>query len=120
RSALFPHLNGEGEASRFGVRSPVQSLADIYGLASWEPDLFGKLRRATQAARAELLASEATQHAIMESLIAQVASAYFDLCEYDSELQVVRESIKARRQSVELVSARVEGGVGSELDLDQA
>jgi len=120
RSALFPHLNGVGEASRFGIRSPVQSLADIYGLASWEPDLFGKVRRATQAARAELLASEANQEAIMEALIAQVASAYFDLCEYDAELQLVRESIKTRRLSVDLVSARVEGGVGSELDLDQA
>ena len=120
RSDLFPHLNGEGDASRFGVRSPVQSFADIYGLASWEPDLFGKFRRATQAARAELLASDANRRAIMDALIAQVATAYFNLCEYDAELQIVRESITTRRASVDLVAARVEGGVGSALDLDQA
>jgi outer membrane protein TolC len=48
---------------------------------------------------------------VMQSLIAQVASAYFDLCEYDAELVYVRESIKTRLDSVELVSARVEGGV---------
>ena len=120
RSALFPHLNGEGDVSRLGVRWPWQSIADIYGLASWELDLFGKLRRATEAARAELLSSEDNRHAIMQALIAEVASAYFDLCEYDAELQIVRESIKTRRESVDLVAARVEGGVGSQLDLDQA
>lgn len=120
RSELFPHLNGEGDASRLGVRSPWQSIVDIYGLASWEVDLFGKLRRATQAARAELLASQENQDAVMQALIAEVASAYFDLCEYDAELKIVRESIKTRRESVDLVSARVEGGVGSQLDLDQA
>jgi multidrug efflux system outer membrane protein len=120
RSALFPHLNGEVDASRFGVREPFQSVGQVYGLASWEPDLFGKLRRATQAARAELLASVHNQQAIMQALIAQVASAYFDLCEYDAELKLVRDSIRTRRESVDLVAARVQGGVGTDLDLDQA
>ena len=120
RAALFPHLDAEGDASRLGIRRPFQSIADIYGLASWEVDLFGRLRRATQAARAELLASEANQEGVQVALIAQVATAYFDLCEYDAELQIVRESIKTRLVSVDLVSARVEGGVGTDLDLDQA
>jgi outer membrane protein, multidrug efflux system len=120
RSSLFPTLDAQSSASRVGVITPVQSIGTIYGLSSWEPDFWGKFRRATQAARAELLASQDNQEAVMQSLIAQVATAYFDLCEYDAELVIVRDSIKTRRASVELVAARVDGGVASELDLDQA
>lgn len=120
RSSLFPTLDLQGNAARVGVITPVQSGGDGYGYSSWEPDLFGKFRRATQAARAQLLASQYNQQGVMESLIAQVASAYFDLCEYDAELLIVQDSIKTRRESVALVAARVDGGVASELDLDQA
>ena len=73
----------------------------ILALASWEIDLFGKLRRATEAARADLLASQENQKAVMQALVAEVASAYFDLREYDAELEYVRESIKTRQESVE-------------------
>jgi outer membrane protein, multidrug efflux system len=120
RSWLFPHLNAPGTVYRNGIGSPIQSAGGGFYGSTWELDLFGRLRRATEAARAELLASDENQKAVMQSLIAQVASAYFDLCEYDAELVYVRESIKTRLDSVELVSARVEGGVASELDLDQA
>jgi outer membrane protein TolC len=56
----------------------------------------------------------------MQALVAQVATAYFDLREYDAELEYVRESIAARQESVKLVAAREEGGVASMLELDQA
>ena len=56
----------------------------------------------------------------MQALVAQVASAYFDLRDYDAKLQYVRESIKTREESVKLVAARDEGGVASVLELDQA
>jgi outer membrane protein, multidrug efflux system len=120
RSSLYPQLGGQASAGRTGVNSPIQSSAGAFGVASWELDLFGKLRRASEAARAELLATQETQQAVRQVLVAQVASAYFDLREYDAELQYVRESIKTRQESVTLVSARVEGGVGNMLDLDQA
>jgi multidrug efflux system outer membrane protein len=120
RSALFPHLDGETSASRIGIHSPTQTVGEVFAIATWEVDLFGKLRRATQAARAELLAVEENQQTVIVALIAQVASAYFDLLEYDAELEIVRASIKTRQESVSLVSARVEGGVASMLDLDQA
>jgi multidrug efflux system outer membrane protein len=120
RSALFPHLDGETNASRIGIHSPILSIGQAFAIATWEVDLFGKLRRATEAARAELLAAEENEQTVIESLIAQVASAYFDLLEYDAELEIVRESIKTRRESVTLVAARVQGGVASMLDLDQA
>ncbi len=119
RSGLFPHLDAQGGGSRSGLNSPVDSAAGIFGVASWELDLFGKLRRATEASRAELLAVEENQKAVMQVLVSQVASAYFNLCEYDAELLLVRESIKTRQESVMLVTSREEGGVGSLLDVDQ-
>ena len=120
RSSLFPQLNAQGTAGRTGVKSPITSDAGAFGVASWEIDLFGRIRRASEAARADLLASQENQKAIMQALVAQVASAYFDLREYDAELIIVRDSINTRVESVKLVVAREQGGVGSLLDVDQA
>jgi multidrug efflux system outer membrane protein len=120
RSGLYPQVGVHGEVARTGVKSPIQSWGGIWAAASWEIDLFGKLRRASEAARAELLASEENQKAVMQTLVAQVATAYFDLREYDAELEYVRESLKTRQESVKLVQARVTGGVTSALELDQA
>lgn len=120
RSPLFPQLGAQAEALRTGVKSPIQSSGGLFGTASWEIDLFGKLRRATEAARAELLATKANQEAVTQTLVADVASAYFDLREYDAELVYVRESITTRQESVRLVASRVQGGVASALELDQA
>ncbi len=106
--------------ARTGVNSPIESAAGVFGVASWEIDLFGKLRRATEAARADLLAVQENQKAVMQILVAQVASAYFDLREYDAELELVRESIKTRQESLMLVTAREEGGVANLVEVDQA
>jgi multidrug efflux system outer membrane protein len=120
RSALFPQLDAQVSGARTGLRSPIQSAAGVFGVASWELDLFGKIRRATEAARADLLATEENQKAVMQVLVAEVATAYFDLREYDAELEYVRESIKTRQESVQLVTAREQGGVASMLEVDQA
>ena len=120
RSRLFPQLDGQAAAGRTGVNSPLQSTGGVFALASWEIDLFGKLRRATEAARADLLATEENQKAVMQALVAEVASAYFDLREYDTELEYVRQSIKTRQESSNLVRARLDGGVANALELDQA
>ena len=120
RAGLFPQFGVHGEAGRTGVKSPTESWGGAFGVASWEIDLFGKLRRASEAARADMLAQQENWKAVMQALVSQVASAYFDLREYDAELEYVRESIKAREASVKLVSARVDGGVASPLELDQA
>jgi multidrug efflux system outer membrane protein len=120
RSRLFPQVDGQVAAGRTGVKSPLQSTAGIFALASWEIDLFGRLRRATEAARADLLATQVNQKAVMQALVAEVASAYFDLREYDAELEYVRQSIKTRQDSANLVKARLDGGVANALELDQA
>jgi multidrug efflux system outer membrane protein len=120
RSSLFPHLNGQADSTRTGFGSPISSEGRVFGYASWEVDIFGKLRRATEAARADMLASEDTQLAVMQMVVADVAIAYFNLLELDAEIAYVRESIKTRQQSLELVIAREIGGVSSMLDVDQA
>jgi multidrug efflux system outer membrane protein len=120
RSALSPQMNLTTDAARSGVQSPLQSTGRGFGIATWEIDLFGKLRRQTEAARAEFLASADNQKAVMQSLVAQVASAYFDLREYDAELVYVLDSIDMRQQSLKLVVARLDGGVANMVEVDQA
>jgi multidrug efflux system outer membrane protein len=120
RSSLFPFLGLRGSASRDGINSPISTTAGGYGVAFWELDLFGKLRRATEAARADVLALEENQKAVMQILVSQVATAYFDLCEYDAEIQFVTASIATRQESLKLVISREQGGVGSLMDVDQA
>ena len=75
------------------MKSPTQTIVGGFGAASWEIDLFGKIRRATEAARADLLATKENQAAVTIALVAQVATAYFHLLEYDAELEYVRESL---------------------------
>jgi multidrug efflux system outer membrane protein len=120
RSGLFPSLGGQANSTGNGIQSPIQRSGGAFYLASWEPDLFGKLRRASEAARADLFTIQENRNAVMQALVAQVASAYFDLREYDAELEYVRKSIEARQQSVKLVTARADGGVASMLEVDQA
>src|SRR5215472_13569391 len=102
------------------IAAPVQSQSDVLAILSWEADLFGRLRRATEAARADALAAEENQETVIQTLIAQVASAYFNLRELDAELEIVRESIKFRQESVALTTAREQGGVASMVDVDMA
>src|SRR5215472_8551935 len=97
RSTLYPRLDGESSASRSNIAAAAQSQSDVLAILSWEADLFGRLRRATEAARADALAAEENQETVIQTLIAQVASAYFDLRELDAELEIVRESIKFRQ-----------------------
>ncbi len=120
RSALFPRLDGQVSASRQGNNSPVITTAGGQGVANWELDLFGRIRKATEAANADLNALREDQKAILQSIVARVAAAYFDLQDYDAELEYVNESIKTRTDSMRLVSARLEGGVSSRLEYDQA
>jgi len=120
RSSLFPQFGARATAGRDGVSSPVTSSAGGFGAAFWELDLFGKLRRATEAARADMLALEENQKAVMQVLVSEVAIGYFDLIEYDAEIQFVKTSIATREESLKLVISREQGGVGSLMDVDQA
>jgi multidrug efflux system outer membrane protein len=96
--------------------SPIQLNL---GLA-WELDFWGKFRRATEAARAELLASEWGQRAVLSSLVSNVATAYFELLELDSEMEISRRALDSRKESLRLVEIRERGGTTSLMDVRQS
>jgi len=87
---------------------------------SWELDLFGKLRRASEAARAELLASEDNARAVMTTLVADVAATWFQLRELDEEVQIISDTIKSQQESLALVQSLSRSGVASGTEEQQA
>lgn len=88
-------------------------------LLSYELDIWGRLRNATAASRAQLLASEEAQKAVMTTLVSEVANSYFHLLELDSELDIAKRTLASRQNSLELIHNRERVGVGSVLDVRQ-
>jgi outer membrane protein, multidrug efflux system len=86
----------------------------------WNLDFWGKYRRQTEAARAQLLASEWGQRAVISSLVANVATAYFQLRALDSELEISNRTLGSRQQSLKLTRVLESHGSGSGLDVSQA
>jgi multidrug efflux system outer membrane protein len=86
----------------------------------WELDFWGKFRRATEAARANLLATEWGQRAVITSLVSSVASAYYQLRELDLEMEISRQTLSTRQESLRLVKVRQQGGVTSMMDVRQS
>ena len=83
-------------------------------------DFFGKLRRATQAARAQLLATEDAKQVVVLTLVSDVASDYFTLLQLDLQLQITRNTVDAQEASVKLTNLRLQHGVATKLDVLQA
>jgi outer membrane protein, multidrug efflux system len=88
--------------------------------ASWELDFWGKFRRATEAARADLLAAEWNRRGVITSLIASVAGAYYQLLELDLQLEISKRTLSSRRESLELTQLQERQGAVSILDVRQA
>jgi outer membrane protein, multidrug efflux system len=120
KSGLWPQIDAAASANRQGAAGSGISSIFAGGQAIWEIDLFGKLRRATEAARAELLATELNQLVVRQALVSDVATAYFRLREADKQLEVAREALVSREVSLKLVIARSTGGVATQLETDQA
>jgi outer membrane protein, multidrug efflux system len=90
------------------------------GLLSYEIDIWGRLRRETEAARATLLNAEENRKAVVSSLVSDVAADYFQLLDLDYELEISQRTLQNRREFLELVRERQGGGVATLLDLRQA
>jgi multidrug efflux system outer membrane protein len=122
RSALFPQVQGNGDFSG-GKEHNFQTKSNFLLLtadAAFQLDFFGKLRRATEASRAELLATEDARQTVILALVSDVASDYFALLQLDLQLQITRETVKTQEDSVKLTNLRVEHGVATKLDVLQA
>jgi len=96
--------------------SPMQVSVSL----AWELDFWGRFRRATESARASLLSEEWAQRQIISSLVSDVASAYFQLREQDLELEISRQTLTSRTDSLRLTQILADGGATSLLDVRQA
>ena len=122
RSNLFPQAQASGKFSG-GKDQNTQAKANILGLtadAAFQLDLFGRLRRATEASRAQLLATEDARQTVILTLVSDVASDYFTLLQLDLELQITRDTVKTQEDSVKLTQLRLDHGVATKLDVLQA
>jgi outer membrane protein, multidrug efflux system len=128
RSYQFPSIDGSAQApyqTTFGNRPPLFTLEDSFlpqGAInlSFELDFWGRWRRATEAARADLLATEEARHVVLSDLVSRVATAYFELRMLDLSLEIAQRTVKVRQDSLRLVRLREEGGVVSRMDVFQA
>jgi outer membrane protein, multidrug efflux system len=104
------------------LASPAVDAAvyQVSASAAWELDFWGKFRRATEAARANLLANEWARHEVISAIVGDVAAAYFQLRELDLELDISRQTLASRRDSLRLTQLLADRGATSLLDVRQA
>jgi multidrug efflux system outer membrane protein len=127
RSSQFPTADAAGTASYTRAEGDVPSTqaresASVTGgiNLAFEIDLWGRLRRATEAARAQLLASEEARRTVLTTLVGDLATAYFQLRELDLELEIARRTLASHGESLRLTQRRLEGGVVALQDVRQA
>ena len=126
RANQLPNVKAVG--SGINVHNPAlgpfpsygYTVGQVIGSAAWDLDFWGKYRRATEAARADLLATDWARQEVNATLVANVAAAYFQLREMDLELEISRKSLASRNESLELTKTLEEHGINSILDVRQA
>jgi multidrug efflux system outer membrane protein len=126
RSFQFPTLDA-GAAAPYdrltgGEKPPTYETFSPQGgfSVAWELDLWGRFRRATEAARADLLATEEFRRTVVLTLVSDVARAYLALRELDLELEIAKRTVASRAEYLTLTKAREEGGVATLMDVRQA
>ncbi len=100
-----------------GFASPFNYYTQ--GNLSWELDVWGRIRRSNEAARGDLLAKEESRRAVILQLVSGVAEAYFDLLQFDMQLDIAKRTLKSWEESVRIAQARLKQGMTSKLDADQ-
>ena len=126
RADQFPNLDGAAGAGRGNTLlgdAPFGSINESFVLAanlSFEVDLWGKLRRSTEAARATLLATIEARNVVTITLIADVASVYLLLIDLDQRVAIAERTMSTRRDSLAIIQARFDKGTVPLLDVNQA
>lgn len=128
RAEFFPQIGASGFASRTDESNTIYEFPRNYGPqnyyegtinATWEIDLWGRVRRANEAARAELLATEEARRAVLLTLTANTASAYVTLRGFDRQLEIARDTEKAYAESLRIFNLRHQYGTVSQLEVSQ-
>jgi outer membrane protein, multidrug efflux system len=121
RANQFPQVSVDPTFS--GGKTEENIKSNIFSLAAdviFQVDLFGRYRRATEAARAQLLGTQDAQQTVILTLVSDVASNYFLLRDLDLQLQITKETVRTQEDSVKLTELRLSHGVGTSLDVLQA
>jgi multidrug efflux system outer membrane protein len=129
RSELYPQVGADGAAARERISEDVSpigptvdnpdSIYQAFLTATWEIDLWGRLRRASEAARADLLSTEEARQTVIQTLVSSVALGYIDLLSLDRQLQISIDTAETRKDSLEIFTKRHQAGVISNLELSQ-
>ena len=126
RMDFVPDMRIDANAPAFGTlggfRQPgFPTPYNYFGqtILNWELDFWGRIRRANEAARADLVAREESRRAIVLTLVSAVAHSYFDLLQFDMQLDIARRALHSWDESVAISRAQLQGGLISRLDLDQ-
>ena len=127
-SAFFPSIGysgdvGRGRNSLYNAPSGLtgnQTSAQLTLSAAWEIDLWGRIRRSSEAARAQYLATKEARRGVMITLVSDVATTYFQLLQLDSELAIERSATNAYSGSYRIFNDRLKNGVASKLETDRA
>jgi len=122
RSDLYPRLDygAGGDLDWSSESDGTASGASVVLDASYQLDLWGRVRRANEAAVQELLATEESYRSVTIGLVAAVARSYFLLRDLDNRLQISEQTVDARRQSLAVVESRFRAGMVAEVDVNQA
>jgi multidrug efflux system outer membrane protein len=126
RSQLFPQVGLGADASRqlssvggADLANRTYSTYDVMLGANWEIDLWGKIRRQSEAARAQIVASEEGRQGVILTLVSSVAGAYIGLRDLDRQLEIAKATARSRGDSYKIFQDRYAGGVISLLELSQ-
>jgi multidrug efflux system outer membrane protein len=126
QSPFYPQIEYQGSAGRQRQPQFKNVPADTYNLffgafaLAWEIDVWGRIRRSSEAATEALLATEEFRRGVMLSLVTGVATAYLQLLELDRELAISHETAQSFQETLELFTRRFEGGVGDRLQVSRA
>ncbi|BES69039.1 multidrug efflux RND transporter outer membrane channel subunit OprM [Marinobacter nanhaiticus D15-8W] len=129
KSALFPEIDANGDGTRQRLPADLSNTGDStitsqysvgLGVASYELDLFGRIRSLEQSALQSYLATEEARRSAQITLVSEVANAYLTLLADRQKLRISEDTVESQQESVDLVQRRYDAGLGSELDVRQA
>lgn len=124
RADQFPNVTGQAGASRgnalAGIPGDINNTFVLAADINFEVDLWGKLQRSTEAARAELLATVEARNVVTITLISDVASIYLLLLDLDNRVEIAEETRKTREDSLSIIQSRFDKGVVALIDVNQA
>jgi len=131
RAPAYPQVGYAGAVGRErrsqerpnGLQPGVSPIVDNYELGgnfSWELDLWGKVRRSNEAARADLLSTQEGRRGVMLTVVSSVATSYVQLLELDQQLAIAQQSLSNRREALALADKRYKGGSATRLTVEQA